>query len=130
MEAYETFCKILEDMRGIFDYEPPYDAISRTGIVMSFRLCFEQSWKMMKEILSDQGYAEAVTGSPKQILKLAYSCGMITDEKQWLAALAARNNVAHSYNERIALSIVDGAKTQYYAMFCRLKDEVEKNCLE
>lgn len=65
----------------------------------------------------------------KQILKLAYSAGMITDEALWLDALQARNNVAHSYNELIALEIVRGAKARYYDMFCALRAEIEKNWL-
>ena len=42
----------------------------------------------------------------KIILKTAYKAGMIKDEELWLRALQERNNVAHSYNERIALGIV------------------------
>lgn len=65
----------------------------------------------------------------KQILKWAYSAGMITDEALWLDALQARNNVAHSYNELIALEIVRGATAWYYDMFCALRAESEKNWL-
>ena len=50
----------------------------------------------MKEILGNNGYAEGATGSPKTILKTAFSAGMITDEALWLDALVSRNNVAHA----------------------------------
>ena len=55
----------------------------------------------MKEILEHDGVPESQTGSPRQILKLAYQMGMIKDEELWLAALKTRNNVAHSYNMRL-----------------------------
>lgn len=130
MNQYEFFYTCLANMREIFDYTPPYNQVVLAGIVGVFRLCFDQAWKMMQAILTAQGFAEAQTGSPKQILKLAYSAGMITDEALWLEALQARNNVAHSYNELIALEIVRGAKERYYDMFCTLKAEIEKNWLD
>ena len=83
----------------------------------------------MKEILEPHGYEEGATGSPKIILKTAYKAGMIKDEELWLRALQERNNVAHSYNERIALGIVMQAKESFYDMFCQLKNEIDKNWL-
>ena len=50
------------------------------------------------------------TGSPKQILKLAYSAGMIQDEEKWLAMLVSRNDVTHSYNEEVALALIKCVK--------------------
>ena len=84
---------------------------------------------MMKEILQNHGYEEGATGSPKIILKTAYKAGMIKDEDMWLRALQARNNVTHSYNQKIALGIVDEAKNEFYKMFTDLKEEVEENWL-
>ena len=101
----------------------------QTGLVALYEICFEQSWKMMKELLEDNGVAEGRTGSPRQILKAAYQAGMIREEELWLDALVSRNNVAHAYNQAIALDIVRKTKKLYYAMFAALKEEVEKNWL-
>lgn len=130
MKQYEIFTACLEHMKEIYEYEPPYNCVILAGIVGLFRHCFDQAWKLMQAILTAQGFVEAQTGSLKQILKLVYSAGMITDEALWLEALQARNNVAHSYNELIALEIVRGAKERYYDMFCTLKAEIEKNWLD
>ena len=54
---------------------------------------------------------------------------MIKDEDLWLHALQERNNVAHSYNQKIALEIVKMAKDNFYQMFCDLKAEIDKNWL-
>ncbi len=106
MRKYENFCNALSNMKDIYNYEEPYDNVVITGLVGLYEICFEQSWKMMKEILEIHGYAEGATGSPKIILKTAYKAGMIRDEEQWLRALQARNNVTHSYNQKIALGII------------------------
>ncbi len=113
-------------MKEIYEYKEPYDNVILTGLVGLFEICFEQAWKMMKEILSEHGYGESATGSPKLILKTAYGAGMIKDEEMWLAALQDRNNVAHAYNEAIALDIVKDAKEKFYDMFCELKAEIER----
>jgi nucleotidyltransferase substrate binding protein (TIGR01987 family) len=83
----------------------------------------------MKEILEYNGYSESATGSPRTILKTAFQAEMIKDEDLWLRALQERNNVTHSYNQNIAHGIVALAKSEFYQMFCDLKDEFESNWL-
>ena len=129
MKKYENFCLALANMKEIYNYKEPYDTVVLTGLVGLYELCFEQSWKMVKEILENHGYEEGATGSPKTILKTAYQAGMIKDEELWLHALQERNNVAHSYNQKIALEIVRMAKESFYPMFCDLKAEIDNNWL-
>ena len=130
MKKYENFCASLKNMKEIYDYEEPYNTVVLTGLVGLYEICFEQSWKMMKEILEAHGYEESATGSPKIILKTAYKAGMIKDEEAWLRALQERNNVTHSYNQKIALGIVRQAKSIFYDLFVQLKEEVDKNWLQ
>jgi hypothetical protein len=73
MKKFDNFCKALSNLQVLRDTEEPYDILTMTGGVALFEICFEQAWKTMKDILADQGYSAAQTGSPKQILKLAYS---------------------------------------------------------
>ena len=129
MKKSENFCSSLGNMKDIYNYEEPYDNVVLTGLVGLYEITFEQSWKMMKEILQNHGYEEGATGSPKIILKTAYKAGMIKDEELWLRALQARNNVTHSYNQKIALGIVSEAKNEFYKMFVELKEEVENGWL-
>lgn len=129
MKKYDNFCSALENLEDIFDYEEPYNNVVLTGLVALYEICFEQSWKMMKEILEQEGVAEARTGSPRQILKSAYQAGILEKETLWMEALAARNNVAHAYNQAVALDIVRQTKELYYPMFAALKKNIEENWL-
>ena len=117
MKKYENFVAAFENLKDIYDYSEPYGNVELTGLVGLFEVCFEQSWKAMKEILEANGFSEGRTGSPKQILKTAYSAGMIEDEDMWLDALVARNNVAHAYNKDVALEIVRNTKDRYFKLF-------------
>lgn len=129
MKKFENFCAALNNLKEIYTYEEPYNTVVLTGLVGLYEICFEQSWKAVKEILFLNGFAESQTGSPRQILKSAYQSGMIHDESLWLEALNSRNNVAHAYNQAIALDIIRNTKDKYYQMFCELHDEITKNWL-
>ena len=96
MKKYENFKAALKNLKDIYDYEEPYNNVVLTGLAALYEICFEQSWKAMKELLVNEGVSEAATGSPKSILKAAYKAGLIDDEQLWLEALATRNNVAHA----------------------------------
>ena len=89
----------------------------------------EQSWKARKEILEENGFSEGKTGSPRQILKTAYSAGMIEEEELWLEALVSRNNVAHAYNKEIALEIVRNTKALYFNLFGTLVNKLRNEWL-
>lgn len=130
MKKYENFKKALKNLQEIYQYEPPYDNVILTGLVGLYEVCFEQSWKAMKEILQYEGFPESQTGSPRQILKTAYQAGMIPEETIWLEALVSRNNVAHAYNQEIALDIVTATKEKYYDMFCDLQHILEQEWLQ
>ncbi|MCM1128495.1 MAG: nucleotidyltransferase substrate binding protein [Alistipes senegalensis] len=129
MKKFENFCRALNNLQIIRDTKEPYDILTIAGGVALFGICFEQAWKAMKAILADQGYSAAQTCSPKQILKLAYSAKIVQDEDKWLAILASRNEISHSYNEEIALGLMRTVKADYIGMFEALKTELEKNWL-
>lgn len=125
MKKYENFCKALENLQDIYQYDEPYNNVILSGLVALYEICFEQAWKAMKEVMVSEGVREAETGSPKMIIKSAYEFGIITDEDAWLAALVSRNNVAHSYNQAIALDIVRETKERYVGLFLKLKKALE-----
>lgn len=127
MKKYDNFCAALQNLQDIYHYEEPYNNVELTGMVALYEICFEQAWKAIKELLENSGAPEGKTGSPKVILKTAYQMGMIKDEELWLNALQDRNNVAHAYNQAVALGILEAAKATYYQMFCDLKKEIETN---
>lgn len=129
MKKVENFYKALANLQLVREVEAPYDVMTLTGSAALFEICFEQACKAMKELLTAHGYGESQTGSPKQILKLAYSSGMIQDEEKWLAMLVSRNDVSHSYNEEIARALIERVKTDYIDLLEELQKEIESHWL-
>lgn len=56
MKKYENFCAALENLKDIYAYQEPYSNVVMTGLVGLYKICFEQAWKMMKDVLEQHGY--------------------------------------------------------------------------
>ena len=50
MKKVDNFCAALANLKDIYEYEAPYSNVVLTGLVALYEICFEQSWKAMKEI--------------------------------------------------------------------------------
>ena len=124
-----NFFRALKNLKEIEGKEPPFDTITEAGMVSLFEICFEQSWKAMKERLEYHGYGERKLGSPNAVIKLAYQAEMIDDEQLWSEALKARNDVVHSYSDEIALQIIKDSKEKFLPMFEALRKNIETNWL-
>ena len=81
------------------------------SLVKRFEYAIEMSWKTCKRHLSEEGFAEAKTGSPKSIIRLAAEAGIIADAQSWIVFINARQSTSHDYSEEKAdkvLNVVEG----------------------
>lgn len=129
MKKYENFCKALENLKSCLEIAQPYSIAEQTGITGLFAICFEQSWKLMKEILEYHGYFTQRLGSPKMIIKSAYQCGMVNNEKSWIDILETRNTLAHTYDEEKAIAAIEKILSEYIPAFEELQQNIEENWL-
>ena len=95
-----------------------------SGIIDKFYVQFELGWKVLKELLQYEGRAEARTGSPREILKAAFTVYDFIDESLWLSMLRERNNTAHIYDAEAALELVRHILRDYIPAFARMRDEI------
>ncbi|MBR0237143.1 MAG: nucleotidyltransferase substrate binding protein [Thermoguttaceae bacterium] len=129
MEKYNNFCKALANLHEGVKLNEPYSIVEQTGIVGLFEICFEQSWKLMKEVLEQHGRFEDKIGSPRALIKTAFQCGMISDEEQWLELLKTRNVLAHTYSDEQTLNVIRSLKEKYIFAFDDLKKELDDRWL-
>lgn len=96
------------------------------GIIDKFMIQFELGWKVLKELLQYEGRSEARSGSPREILKVAFQVYDFVDEDVWIAMLRDRNNMSHIYDgnaaRRLAQTIIDA----YIPAFQRMEREIVK----
>lgn len=126
MVRFEIFCKTLKNLEEITRRHPPYDVVVTAGLCSLFTQCFEQSWRAMKEYLSQEGWAEADTGSPRRILKISHQAGLIQDESGWMKAMEERELEIYTFNQEVADTMIADTRSLFLPLFRALKKELAK----
>ena len=94
--------------------------------VDKFFIQFELGWKVLKEYLKYEGNDVARIGSPREILKEAFTVYEFMDEEIWLSMLKNRNNMAHIYDSHEARNLVDMILKDYIPEFQKMEENLKK----
>ena len=129
MRKYEQFSRALANLAEGAKLEPPYTPVEQTGIIGLFEICYELSWKLMKELLEIHGRIPDRTASPRAILKLAYQHNMISNEQGWIGILDMRNELIHTYSDDDSLEAIAKIKQEFLPLFGELKREIDERWL-
>lgn len=134
MKKLDNFTNSLNVLKGADFALADDDDIYRTGVIGQFSLTFELAWKAMQAALRLHGVAEAATGSPREILQLAYRHGFVDGPEVWLLMLKKRNASIHIYDEdeidQILLLVRDSFIPAFTALEATLRmklKEIEPN---
>lgn len=119
MKKYENFKKHIKVLERAQDEDLNNEFII-SGIIDKFFVQFELGWKVLKELMRYEGKAVGATGSPREIIKAAYSCYDFMGEEIWLSMLKDRNDLAHIYDEERAKELLDRILKEYIPEFQRL----------
>ena len=124
MKKFENYCSNLRVLSRAGEEDLDNEFII-SGVIDKFVLQFELGWKVMKELLRYEGRSEANTGSPREIIKAAYTIYSFMDETTWIAMLRDRNDMTHIYNGEAAKALVKKILEQYIPEFEKLQSEIE-----
>lgn len=130
MKKLDNFINCLEVLEKADFGMADKDVIYRTGIVGQFNLTFELAWKALQEVMRLHGVAGAETGSPREILKMAYQVGFVSDEQVWLLILKKCNTSVHIYNEEEADELIILIRDSFLPAFRTLADTLRKKLSE
>lgn len=101
--------------------------LEQEGTVQRFEYCWELAWKTIKDYLEFQGVVlETIT--PRAVLKAAFAAGLIDDGEGWMAALDARNKMAHTYNVKVFEQVVKAIETRYLELLAQLDEKMLAVC--
>ena len=120
----------LNEMLRKYEYSDGYEPLIvdalREALAQRFEYSLEVAWKTCKRHLSEQGFLEASTGSPKSIMRLAFSNGLIADATPWIRYIDARQNTAHDYSEEkldAVIEVVASFFTDAVALYEKMSGE-------
>ena len=125
MKKFDNFSSNLEVLKHA-EKEDLNNEFIVSGIIDKFFVQFELSWKVLKACLKYEGKGVANSGSPREILKEAYSTYEFIDEKIWLEMLKARNDMSHIYDGNAAKKLVDVILKKYIPEFLKLQINIQK----
>jgi nucleotidyltransferase substrate binding protein (TIGR01987 family) len=85
--------------------------LEQQGMVKAFEFTFELAWNVMKDYLFEMGISNIV-GS-KGAIRQAFANDLIGNGQVWMDMIDSRNLVSHTYNEDVALELVNSIKDKY-----------------
>ena len=111
--------KVLEKA----DFNNSYnDRIYRMGILTQFNRAFELSSKALHAVLRLHAVNGAEMGSPREILKLGFANGFISDSDVWLLMLTKRNENVHIYDDEAIDELIVMIRDSFIRVFYNLLD--------
>lgn len=122
-ERKEDLTKAIKRLREALQ-EPETDLVI-DGVLHRFEFTFELAWKTMKDYLEYQGITGKI-GSPREIIKEAFSAGVIENGETWIDMMLSRNALAHLYDEETSREIYEKIKEEYIQEFVKLINDLEK----
>ncbi len=89
-----------------------FDAVTqetlKAGVIQTFEVAYEQSWKMLKRWLDANPTSGEVEGVPmRQLYRVAAKAGLIDDVDGWMDFHKARNETSHTYNCQTAQAVFE-----------------------
>lgn len=78
----------------------------RAGVIHSFEVAYELSWKMMQRWLKENIGAASVDGvTQRNLFRHSAENHLIADAERWMDYHKARDSTSHTYNEDAALNV-------------------------
>lgn len=114
LENFERSINKLEEVLRLEKTE-----ISRDSAIKRFELCFDLSWKAIKEYARISGIE---CYSPRECFKTALQLKLIEHNEKWLEMIDDRNLTVHLYKEELSEEIYQKLP-EYLEMF---KDLLER----
>ena len=97
--------------------------LEKQGVIQAFEFTHELAWNVLKGFLEDQG-KQNIRGS-KDATRAAFKVSLIIDGEQWMAMIQSRNISSHTYDEKVAESLVMVIFDCYFPLFKAFEFEME-----
>ncbi len=111
--AIQRYGEMLEAYRNNANRPPLEQEAVQDSLIKRFEYTLEVAWKTCKKHLEEEGFAEAASGSPKSIMRLAAQRNLINNPEAWFSYLQFRQDTSHDYSSDKAETVLDIAEDFY-----------------
>ncbi|KAB2835995.1 MAG: DUF86 domain-containing protein [Candidatus Brocadia sp.] len=119
---FVDFAKAVKNLETAID--TAIDELDMDGTIKRFELCYELSWKLIKEYLADKG---VIVKNPRDCFKEAFANNLINNEDVWIKMLEDRNYLVHTYTFEESRKIFERIKDLYLSEFKHLYRIVDQS---
>ena len=90
--------------------------LEREGTIQRFEFCLELAWKTAKDYLEYNGVVIQPI-APRQVIKEAFSAGLLSDGQVWMNMIDHRNLLSHTYDVTVFEKAVEDLARRYLPAF-------------
>ena len=125
-QRFENFQRALKQLSLAMDLKAqrPLSDLEQQGLIQGFEFTHELAWNVLKDYLEMEGI-QGLVGS-RSTAREAFKRGLVMDGEVWMDMIEKRNLSSHTYNQTVALTIVEAIAVRYYPAFCELQQRFAK----
>jgi nucleotidyltransferase substrate binding protein (TIGR01987 family) len=120
-QRFENFQRALRQVSLAMDLKAqrPLTDLEQQGLIQGFEFTHELAWNVLKDYLEMEGI-QGLIGS-RSTAREAFKRGLVVDGEVWMDMIEKRNLSSHTYNQTVALSLVESISERYFPAFCELQ---------
>jgi nucleotidyltransferase substrate binding protein (TIGR01987 family) len=120
-QRFDNFQRALESLTQAIQLmqQRPLSKLEEQGLIQGFEFTHELAWNVLKDYLEMEGI-QGLVGS-RSSSREAFKRGLVVDGEAWMDMIEARNLSSHTYNPKVASSIVTAVRDRYYPEFLALQ---------
>ena len=124
IQRFTSFSKAFKQLQDAVNLskDRPLSKLEEQGMIQAFEYTHELAWKTMKDFLEDKGN-NALFGS-KDVTRAGFKLGLIENGDVWMDMIKSRNQTSHTYNEEVAVEIVNDIINHYFKDFMLLHQKL------
>ena len=125
-QRFENFQRALKQLSLAMDLKAqrPLSDLEQQGLIQGFEFTHELAWNVLKDYLEMEGI-QGLIGS-RSTAREAFKRGLVMDGEVWMDMIEKRNLSSHTYNQTVALTMVESIAERYYPAFCELQQRFAK----
>ncbi len=125
-QRFENFQRALKQLSLAMDLKAqrPLSDLEQQGLIQGFEFTHELAWNVLKDYLEMEGI-QGLIGS-RSTAREAFKRGLVMDGEVWMDMIEKRNLSSHTYNQTVALTMVEAIAERYYPAFCELQQRFAK----
>jgi nucleotidyltransferase substrate binding protein (TIGR01987 family) len=123
-QRFANYKRALEQLE-LFMAPPALNEREQQGMVKAFEYTYELGWNALRDLLRSRGNSAVMLGS-RDVIREAFSAGLLEDGPVWMEMVRDRNLTSHVYNRSTAEAIAANITQRYLPSFRSLRTKLEQ----